>query len=266
MDYKVMITSDAEEDLDRFIRYLLFKKKIKSLILKTRNFQYTWIVYLLTTIIVMYIVADKSSVYQMRSYSNRYIFIIYPLAVILVVCFIWYFSYLLSEKRKISSIIALVLSVIMIIWSHLESSYDYLFRHYTDGRTLDTIEADSSCVIVLREHWIITCFAPYLCKTDSFYFTDYWTFQDDNPFENADTTRKYYLIVDQSHIMGDDVTIEEVEENPLVQNRAETAFYEQDFLDFYLKYDNVKDLVYVGTDGFMERYFKIYQVVFEKEK
>ena len=30
MDYKVMITSDAEEDLDRFIRYLLFKKEIKS--------------------------------------------------------------------------------------------------------------------------------------------------------------------------------------------------------------------------------------------
>ena len=27
MDYKVLISSDAEEDLDRFIRYLLFEKK-----------------------------------------------------------------------------------------------------------------------------------------------------------------------------------------------------------------------------------------------
>ena len=26
MDYKVVITSDAEEDLDRFVRYLLFEK------------------------------------------------------------------------------------------------------------------------------------------------------------------------------------------------------------------------------------------------
>ena len=27
MEYKVVITSDAEEDLDRFIRYLLFVKQ-----------------------------------------------------------------------------------------------------------------------------------------------------------------------------------------------------------------------------------------------
>ena len=27
MDYNVVLTSDAEEDLDRFIRYLLFEKK-----------------------------------------------------------------------------------------------------------------------------------------------------------------------------------------------------------------------------------------------
>ena len=27
MDYKVVITADAEEDLDRYVRYLLFEKK-----------------------------------------------------------------------------------------------------------------------------------------------------------------------------------------------------------------------------------------------
>lgn len=27
MDYKIVVTSDAEEDLDRFIEYLLFEKK-----------------------------------------------------------------------------------------------------------------------------------------------------------------------------------------------------------------------------------------------
>lgn len=27
MDYKIVVTSDAEEDLDRFIKYLLFEKK-----------------------------------------------------------------------------------------------------------------------------------------------------------------------------------------------------------------------------------------------
>ena len=37
MDYKVMITSDAEEDLDRFIRYLLFKKKNRQATLNVLN-------------------------------------------------------------------------------------------------------------------------------------------------------------------------------------------------------------------------------------
>ncbi len=27
MDYKIVVTKDAEEDLDRFIQYLIFEKK-----------------------------------------------------------------------------------------------------------------------------------------------------------------------------------------------------------------------------------------------
>ena len=30
MDYKVVVTSDAEEDLDRFLQYLLFEKKTNN--------------------------------------------------------------------------------------------------------------------------------------------------------------------------------------------------------------------------------------------
>lgn len=30
MDYKVVITEDAEEDLDRYVRYLLFEKKSRQ--------------------------------------------------------------------------------------------------------------------------------------------------------------------------------------------------------------------------------------------
>lgn len=30
MDYKVVVTSDAEEDLDRFLQYLLFEKKMNK--------------------------------------------------------------------------------------------------------------------------------------------------------------------------------------------------------------------------------------------
>lgn len=30
MDYKVVVTSDAEEDLDRFLQYLLFEKKMNQ--------------------------------------------------------------------------------------------------------------------------------------------------------------------------------------------------------------------------------------------
>jgi len=31
MEYKVVITSDAEEDLDRFVRYLLFENRTRRL-------------------------------------------------------------------------------------------------------------------------------------------------------------------------------------------------------------------------------------------
>lgn len=37
MNYKVVITLDAEEDLDRFIRYLLYKKKNRHAALNVLN-------------------------------------------------------------------------------------------------------------------------------------------------------------------------------------------------------------------------------------
>lgn len=29
MDYKIVVTKDAEEDLDRFIQYLIFEKRVR---------------------------------------------------------------------------------------------------------------------------------------------------------------------------------------------------------------------------------------------
>ena len=49
MEYKVVITSDAEEDLDRFVRYLLFVKQnpqaatnVLNDFEKTKPVQYCW--------------------------------------------------------------------------------------------------------------------------------------------------------------------------------------------------------------------------------
>ena len=42
MDYKIILMRDAEENLDRFITYLLFEKKKLSLSLTAQVFFFIW--------------------------------------------------------------------------------------------------------------------------------------------------------------------------------------------------------------------------------
>ena len=238
--------------------------KAKSIYEKKSNIQFSLVAYLITILSVLVVASVRTSLYSMGVYASRYIFVLYPLAVLFVVGTVYYLLILLTEKRKITYGIVLFCSLGMALWTHLCPFHrDYFFEKTTEGKTLAQLEENANSVIILSQNWLLVCFAPEMYHTKSYYATNFSDFQK-NPEEMNDfnVEEPYYLIVDDSHIMSDDVLREVVESDPMFKNWADTVFYEQELLNIYRNNVGIKDLIYVGSDQLMGRNFRIYQFVF----
>ena len=240
-----------------FLTFLdILKKKIKNVIESRKRFRYTLVVLLLTITATLLTVTKWTSYFFMKEYSNRYIFVLYPLTVVLAVSTVYFIISFIFENEKIPVIALLVISIVLSTVTHfMPDSKAYLFEHEEEGKTFKDLDQNARCIIVLWSDWIITCFAPDLYNTDAYFATNYFNFKV--PFD-------YYLIVDQHYILPDDLTYEEARQYPFYDAAGENLYSEEDFLKFYTDLDIVDRVEYVGKDEEYGRKFKIYKVYFRE--
>ena len=254
-----------EEWFKKIIKWL--KNKIIEIFNKIKFFNYTIFVLLVSSLFVWFIAAWKTSWYYMNTFANRYIFIGYPLAAAFGVVTFYYIIKLISNNIRASFIITLLLSIPLPIFSHFVSqSHAYLFLHETEGITLDQIEEDANCIIMLDLDWVIVCFAPKLYNTNAYFATDIVNYKNGKYFEEIDYNHPYYVILDQQYVLTWDLDEEDIDDHNLMMLAGERASYyikEEDMLDIYESNENVDYLEYVGKDSIMKRKYKIYKVHFK---
>ena len=245
------------------------KDKFVSIIKKWKNCNVSIIIYVITVITVLIVASLQTSVYYMGNYSSRYIFVVYPLAVISAVMILYYLVILISEKRLITGIIVMITCIGLMVWTHLyEYHRDYFFEAEKEGVTIDQIENDANSVIILgpSANWTLVCFPPLLYDTNSYYATNYYTFRDNEDiFYDIDKNKPCYIILDSILILPDDVTHEEAKDNAFLGIYADYALYEDEFIDYFLSLDEVEKMELVGKDSYMKRKYNIYKVSFDKQ-
>ena len=250
-----------------FLKFLeILKKKIKNVIDSRKRFKYTLVVLLVTITATVLTVTKWTSYFFMKEYSNRYIFILYPLTAVLGVSTLFFIFSFIFDNKKVPVIAMLVISVLLSGVTHfMPGSRAYFFEHEEEGTTFKDLDQNARCVIVLWSDWIITCFAPDLYNTDAYFPTNYYNFQVPFVFDDADPDKEYYLIVDQHYILPDDMTYEEARQYPYYDAAGDVLFSEEDFLKFYKDLDIVEAVEYVGKDEEYGRKFKIYRVYMANE-
>lgn len=252
-----------------FKRFLInFKDLFIDRLKRIKKIQFSLVVYLLTIIAVVILASDQTSVYTMGVYSNRYLFIIYPTVVIFFVCALYLLLKLINDKKTCKNIVAitvLFLAFVFAIWSQmLPDSSDYLFIHDKEGISFDKMEPGSNVIIMLGQDWKIVCFAPDLIETNAYYFTDFSKFKENNDiFENVDKSKPMYLIIDNQFILTEDMSKEELKEDPVFSVWADLSYHEKDLIDFYSSSKYVDSIEKVGKDQQMKTTFYIYRVYFE---
>ena len=237
------------------------KNRFLDILKKIKYFNYSIIVLIGSCLFVWLIVSWKTSWYYMNIYANRYLFVVYSLASVFSVVSFFYIIKLLSNKVKIAFYFTLVFACLLSFLSHFESkSNTYLFWHETDGVTLQELENDANSVILLDFDWVVVCFAPKLYNTNSYFATSIYEYKNNKYFENADTDKPYYVIMDQQYI-----TEEELDEEYIKVAGKRAALYtnEASIVGFFESENNVDYLEYVGTDYLVKRKYKIYRVHFK---
>lgn len=241
------------------------KKRFAEIGRKASNISVTLLAYFTATIAMIIIAADRTSVYLMTVFANRYLFLVYPLAVVFVSCTIYYLIYLLSNHKKPAVIVTMCICLIFALWTHLlHNSWDYLLNETREGVICEDFEENANTVIILNSDWVLTMFAPKLCYTNSYYAMNFRDEVDPDLFAGIDKNNPCYVVVDRMPILDEDTSYEELEKDPVFGAWAGIAKHEGDFLKPYCDLDEVKELNRVGTEVMMNREFWIYKVVFEE--
>ena len=236
-------------------KFKTFKRDFKS-------FKYSLFVYLITILFLWIIVSYKTSYYLMNKYANRYMFPVYPLAAILVVCSVYYLVKFFWNKKLINYFI-IACCLLFAIWSRLSfGSNDYFFIEEQEGMSLAEIEEDSNCVLVLDSVMFISVFSPILYDIDSYYLTDFASYKKFDSYDNIDKTKPTYLIFNDMYVLPDDSDVKESEEFKTIYGSIEDYFvYEKEIFNTFETQD-VSEIEYKGMEAIMGRRYKIYKISF----
>lgn len=214
---------------------------------------------------VIFIVSIKTSVYIMTvKYAARYVYMIYPLLCIIATLFFYYLFKLLIPNNKIICSIIVLSSLFLASLSQIINAQPYLMLHEEKGKSLDKIEDNANCYLLLKSNWTIVCFANEIYNTNSYYFVNYDDYENEyDCFDEVDTDKPLYFILDCSYLITDEIR-KEMEENPdsLYNTVYKDALIdERDVLNHYKSLDKIRNLELVGEDNVFERPIKIYKVL-----
>ena len=171
------------------------------------------------------------------------------------------------NNKKIASFLVVSAALIIPTYGEILNEQPYLMLHEEKGVSLDQIENDANCYILLQGNWFIVSFANELYDTNSYYFVNYDSYKEEvNCFEGIDTDKPLYMILDCSILITDEVR-KIMEENPgSMYNTvySDVMIDERDVLSHYESLSCVDKLELVGEDNVFERPIKIYKVNLKK--
>ena len=235
--------------------------KFKTFLHKINNFNYTLVVLLATTIFVVFVASRTTSTYAMGRYCTRYIFILYPLLAAFVVSVVSFVLSWIIRKKYVRYVISIIMCIVFSVLSMCMAPKDYYFHHKEEGTTLKDIEADSNCIIVTNEPWLLTCFTCEIFDAGNYFLADYESaLKDEYNSDKINTDAPLYLILDVSSMDGNNKILSILGVNVIDDRNYTKEYYSDDYMNYFKNIDIATKADYVGVDEIFGRPFKIYRL------
>lgn len=243
------------------------KEKGKDIWARKGGFQFTLITLSVTIVFLVVIAANRTTIYGMGAYANRYIFLTYPIMITVVASAVFFLLNWFMKKEKIKSGILVSLGVLFAVLSlfvgFTKTNRPYFFEHTEEGITLTDIEADGNCLCFLDSSWLMTCLPVEIGETNTFFVSTPERYQELDYFNELPSEGEFYIIIDQGfldkyHTLESMVsgasTVVSGEENVIIE------YSDMEILEYLGSIDFARNFTYVGCDEIFSRELNIYRV------
>lgn len=252
--------------------FINLKNKIKKNVKQKvpnffKNFNFIVFAMFLSVITVCYFVADKTDLYQLGNYGDRYLMVCYP-AIIIIVLLLLYkiFNFIFSSKPNVALIILSFILLIATIFSNMRTCHYFMKSNRT--MQLESISKDADFIIVTSRQWLLVQYAAKLMDCNEVFMSAYSNLDDNvEKISNHKKNKNTYIIVDTTYLNDDFDSISEnvnyeidddfmnsLDKNNLAQLNL------SDILDTCSEISYVNSLDYIGRDyinGFKLNVYKV---------
>ena len=197
--------------------------------------------------IAIIIVAARTTVFWQMDYCDRYVFVVYPFALIVSVAFIYWFVRKIKIKAfiKYGRQIVAVLFILLLGCNVSRVKSDYFFEGTHNIGDLSEITADSDCIIVDYMEWRMECFSFELRNVNQVFYTTFEEIENLNEKMDAlKTSKPVYVFL--------------IADNADLENRqmAEYSYFEE----------GSSETTAISEDDVIEKYFSALNFYSQKER
>ena len=248
------------------LKNISIKKISKNTFTRIKKINFITLVIFLCIASVIAVTAHSISFFGM-TYTNRYLFIIYPAAALLITCII---HFLFFWSRRCKNITAFILILVTIIRLPA-ASLSYLFDYQKDIDDLGKLTADSECIFVacdFGDTWMVNYLPSQIYDVENIFLT-YLGEQSEHKkdIESIKTDHPVYLIfqIPQKSYgeNGYQYFIEKYDyqlQDTVIADTVNEEEFNKKYLDFYKELSITKSFEYIGTNTIFARQYAIYRL------
>ncbi|MGN0165945.1 MAG: hypothetical protein ACI39R_07155 [Lachnospiraceae bacterium] len=254
----------AEKSKDVNGRLYILSRKLINKIKSISDYKFLLLCFALAVFFEHYIVMGYSRPFIMDRQTNRYLFMTYPAILLLFVLVIKKLVTRLANKvtkpetaiksNMVWTITALIV-VAVSLCNNVFAESTYLYSRKENNPRLEEVVKNRDVVLVLSEHWLMTCYCDILSRAeDIFVTTDYSVTDFKDEIAQGDT-EETILILDVDKI-------EEAAGAKYMCSRDEIERYmlEERYMEFYSEAFSGKTIEYLMEDTIFMRNIVVYRV------
>lgn len=200
------------------------------------HFDFMLLFTVIPVIFQMCIVAFNVNINIMLGTTDRYLFVIMPWTVLIIVRFLEYIIEAIKPIMKYSKQIISVVCCVAIVFSNILCPHRYFFPRFIAGEGgLETTNSpDSKYILMIESYWVITAYPDKLMECDSAFVTTADTYdQHIDDLKKLEINDSTYVVLDISTITSTDALTKDdgVENGEVVMNNTTFEFDSEDDLE-----------------------------------
>ncbi len=247
-----------------FKRFIFASKKNLSRIfsqvkINKNDYNMTSVFMLIASLVLLVVVTCSASVAVMDNYTDRYLFVIYPLVCVSVVCIFYEVLKLLVVRKKIYRIILLSVCCIFVILSNFNYPCSYLWTDHDES--VKKYYKGADIIYLTKQYHQLTTLSKDIIDSNLIYLDS-----PDNFIKNInqvsdklskDNNDAYILIEDYYFEEETDVSSWGNVYNRIYSNKPITR---SEFEDYLKQLNNLHSVELIGEDFFASYKTSIYRI------